>query len=143
MTWGKQNTEAEAHEQLSYAFDYGLNFMDTAGAVEAAAAPDVTATPTVCILVVLPTSQPASLAAQNSTAAVHPHALLAWSFHTLKLHLPACRPAEMYPVPPAKETQVSPQLPARVHVLCWGCCIGGECWPECICGLCGLSASVA
>ncbi|KAI8471365.1 MAG: oxidoreductase [Monoraphidium minutum] len=30
MTWGKQNTEAEAHEQLSYAFDAGLNFMDTA-----------------------------------------------------------------------------------------------------------------
>lgn len=30
MTWGKQNTEQEAHEQLSYAFDYGLNFMDTA-----------------------------------------------------------------------------------------------------------------
>jgi hypothetical protein len=31
MTWGKQNTEAEAHEQLSYAWDYGINFMDTAG----------------------------------------------------------------------------------------------------------------
>ncbi|KIZ07436.1 Aldo/keto reductase family [Monoraphidium neglectum] len=30
MTWGKQNTEAEAHEQLSYAFDAGLNFLDTA-----------------------------------------------------------------------------------------------------------------
>lgn len=30
MTWGKQNTEAEAHQQLSYAFDYGLNFLDTA-----------------------------------------------------------------------------------------------------------------
>lgn len=30
MTWGKQNTEEEAHEQLSYAFDAGLNFMDTA-----------------------------------------------------------------------------------------------------------------
>lgn len=44
---------------------------------------------------------------------MHPHALLAWSFHTLNLHLPACRPAEMYPVPPAKETQVSPQPPAR------------------------------
>jgi aryl-alcohol dehydrogenase-like predicted oxidoreductase len=28
MTWGKQNTEAEAHEQLSFAFDAGLNFMD-------------------------------------------------------------------------------------------------------------------
>jgi aryl-alcohol dehydrogenase-like predicted oxidoreductase len=26
-----QNTEAEAHQQLSYAFDYGLNFMDSAG----------------------------------------------------------------------------------------------------------------
>jgi aryl-alcohol dehydrogenase-like predicted oxidoreductase len=31
MTWGNQNTEAEAHEQLSYAFDAGLNFLDTAG----------------------------------------------------------------------------------------------------------------
>jgi len=31
MTWGKQNTEAEAHEQLNHAFDFGLNFMDTAG----------------------------------------------------------------------------------------------------------------
>ncbi|KIZ07435.1 Aldo/keto reductase family protein [Monoraphidium neglectum] len=30
MTWGNQNTEAEAHEQLSYAFDAGLNFLDTA-----------------------------------------------------------------------------------------------------------------
>jgi aryl-alcohol dehydrogenase-like predicted oxidoreductase len=30
MTWGRQNTEAEAHEQLSYAFDNGINFMDTA-----------------------------------------------------------------------------------------------------------------
>ncbi|KAI3433531.1 hypothetical protein D9Q98_003341 [Chlorella vulgaris] len=31
MTWGMQNTEQEAHEQLSAAWDeYGLNFMDTA-----------------------------------------------------------------------------------------------------------------
>ncbi|GBF92777.1 aldo keto reductase [Raphidocelis subcapitata] len=30
MTFGKQNTEAEAHEQLSYALDAGLNFLDTA-----------------------------------------------------------------------------------------------------------------
>lgn len=30
MTWGKQNTEAEAHQQLSYAWDMGINFMDTA-----------------------------------------------------------------------------------------------------------------
>ena len=30
MTWGQQNTEAEAHEQLSYALDCGVNFMDAA-----------------------------------------------------------------------------------------------------------------
>eukprot|EP00898_Chlorokybus_atmophyticus_P005308 jgi/Chlat1/5779/Chrsp387S09015 len=30
MTWGEQNTEKEAHHQLSYAFDMGVNFMDTA-----------------------------------------------------------------------------------------------------------------
>lgn len=31
MTWGSQNTEAQAHEQLNYAFDEaGLNFLDTA-----------------------------------------------------------------------------------------------------------------
>ncbi len=30
MTWGEQNTESEAHEQLSYAVDNGVNFIDTA-----------------------------------------------------------------------------------------------------------------
>ncbi len=30
MTWGEQNTEAEAHEQLDYAVDTGINFIDTA-----------------------------------------------------------------------------------------------------------------
>ena len=30
MTWGSQNTEKEAHEQLSYALDQGINFLDTA-----------------------------------------------------------------------------------------------------------------
>jgi aryl-alcohol dehydrogenase-like predicted oxidoreductase len=30
MTWGSQNTPAEAHEQLDYAFDHGVNFIDTA-----------------------------------------------------------------------------------------------------------------
>jgi aryl-alcohol dehydrogenase-like predicted oxidoreductase len=30
MTWGQQNTEAEAHEQIEYALDAGINFMDTA-----------------------------------------------------------------------------------------------------------------
>ncbi len=30
MTWGQQNTEAEAHEQLDYAIERGINFIDTA-----------------------------------------------------------------------------------------------------------------
>ena len=30
MTYGQQNTEAEAHEQLSFAQDQGVNFIDTA-----------------------------------------------------------------------------------------------------------------
>lgn len=30
MTWGEQNTEAEAHQQLDYALERGINFVDTA-----------------------------------------------------------------------------------------------------------------
>ncbi|KPK32367.1 MAG: aldo/keto reductase [Betaproteobacteria bacterium SG8_40] len=30
MTWGEQNSEAEAHEQLEYAVGQGINFIDTA-----------------------------------------------------------------------------------------------------------------
>lgn len=30
MTWGNQNTEAEGHAQLDYAFENGVNFIDTA-----------------------------------------------------------------------------------------------------------------
>lgn len=30
MTWGHQNTEAEAHAQMDYALDHGINFWDTA-----------------------------------------------------------------------------------------------------------------
>lgn len=30
MTWGKQNTESEAHSQIDLALERGLNFMDTA-----------------------------------------------------------------------------------------------------------------
>ncbi|WP_018954936.1 NADP(H)-dependent aldo-keto reductase [Thioalkalivibrio sulfidiphilus] len=30
MTWGEQNTEAEAHSQLDYALERGINFIDTA-----------------------------------------------------------------------------------------------------------------
>jgi aryl-alcohol dehydrogenase-like predicted oxidoreductase len=30
MTWGQQNTEAEGHNQLNYALDQGVNFIDTA-----------------------------------------------------------------------------------------------------------------
>ncbi len=30
MTWGEQNTEAEGHQQLDYAVEQGINFIDTA-----------------------------------------------------------------------------------------------------------------
>jgi aryl-alcohol dehydrogenase (NADP+) len=30
MTWGEQNSEVEAHAQLDYAFEQGVNFVDTA-----------------------------------------------------------------------------------------------------------------
>ncbi|MGL2962827.1 aldo/keto reductase [Flavobacterium sp. RSB2_4_14] len=30
MTFGNQNSEAEAHDQLDYAFEHGINFLDTA-----------------------------------------------------------------------------------------------------------------
>tara|TARA_B100000678_G_scaffold14874_2_gene11728 strand:+ start:1846 stop:2892 length:1047 start_codon:yes stop_codon:yes gene_type:complete len=30
MTWGEQNTEAEGHQQMDYALDRGVNFIDTA-----------------------------------------------------------------------------------------------------------------
>ena len=30
MTFGEQNTEAEAHQQLDYAVENGVNFIDTA-----------------------------------------------------------------------------------------------------------------
>ena len=30
MTWGEQNTEADAHDQLDYSLDHEVNFIDTA-----------------------------------------------------------------------------------------------------------------
>ena len=30
MTWGQQNTEAEAHHQIDFALDHGINFIDAA-----------------------------------------------------------------------------------------------------------------
>jgi aryl-alcohol dehydrogenase-like predicted oxidoreductase len=30
MTFGEQNTEADAHSQLDYALERGINFIDTA-----------------------------------------------------------------------------------------------------------------
>lgn len=40
MTWGRQNTEAEGHEQMDYAFDQGVNFFDTAELYPIPANPD-------------------------------------------------------------------------------------------------------
>ncbi len=40
MTWGEQNTEAEGHEQLDYALDHGVNFIDTAEMYAVPASPE-------------------------------------------------------------------------------------------------------
>jgi len=40
MTWGKQNTEAEGHEQMDYALREGVNFFDTAELYPVPAHPD-------------------------------------------------------------------------------------------------------
>ncbi len=40
MTWGRQNTEAEGHEQMDYAVAQGINFFDTAELYPIPAHPD-------------------------------------------------------------------------------------------------------
>lgn len=40
MTWGQQNTEAEGHEQINYALDQGVNFIDTAEMYSVPAKPE-------------------------------------------------------------------------------------------------------
>ncbi|GGD22491.1 oxidoreductase [Hyunsoonleella pacifica] len=40
MTWGNQNTEAEGHKQLDYAFEKGVNFIDTAELYPVPASPE-------------------------------------------------------------------------------------------------------
>ncbi len=40
MTWGKQNTEEEGHEQMDYALEQGVNFFDTAELYPVPAHPD-------------------------------------------------------------------------------------------------------
>ncbi len=40
MTWGRQNTEAEGHEQMDYAVEQGINFFDTAELYPIPAHPD-------------------------------------------------------------------------------------------------------
>ena len=40
MTWGQQNTEAEGHEQIDYALDQGVNFIDTAEMYSVPATPE-------------------------------------------------------------------------------------------------------
>lgn len=40
MTWGEQNTEAEGHEQIDFALDKGVNFLDTAEMYSVPARPE-------------------------------------------------------------------------------------------------------
>ena len=41
MTWGRQNTEAEGHEQMDYAVSQGINFFDTAELYPVPAIPEL------------------------------------------------------------------------------------------------------
>ena len=40
MTWGQQNSEAEGHEQIEYALEEGINFLDTAEMYSTPARPE-------------------------------------------------------------------------------------------------------
>lgn len=40
MTWGRQNTEADGHEQMDYALEQGVNFFDTAELYSVPAKPE-------------------------------------------------------------------------------------------------------
>ena len=40
MTWGRQNSESEAYEQMDYSLDHGVNFFDTAELYPVPATPD-------------------------------------------------------------------------------------------------------
>ena len=40
MTWGRQNSQDEAFEQMNYSFDRGVNFFDTAELYPVPASPD-------------------------------------------------------------------------------------------------------
>ena len=40
MTWGKQNSDKEAYEQMDYSLDHGVNFFDTAELYPVPATPD-------------------------------------------------------------------------------------------------------
>ncbi|REH56472.1 aryl-alcohol dehydrogenase-like predicted oxidoreductase [Tenacibaculum gallaicum] len=40
MTWGRQNTEADGHEQMDYALEQGVNFFDTAELYSVPATPE-------------------------------------------------------------------------------------------------------
>ena len=46
MTFGEQNTEAEAHQQLDYSLERGINFIDTAEMYPVMPPPEPTGTPT-------------------------------------------------------------------------------------------------
>lgn len=78
MTWGMQNTEEEAHQQLSCAWDdYGINFLDVSLPV------------TRCSLQPLPCR---CAACSSPSSRLYPR------------FCPS-QTAEIYPVPPAQETQ--------------------------------------
>src|SRR3546814_12277436 len=49
MTWGEQNTEADAHQQLDYALSRGVNLVDTAEMYPVPPKPDTQGRTETCI----------------------------------------------------------------------------------------------
>ena len=55
MTWGRQNSESEAFEQMDYSLDHGVNFFDTAELYPVPATPERYAdTERICLLYTSP-----------------------------------------------------------------------------------------
>lgn len=117
MTWGGQNSEAEAHEQLSFAWDAGINFMDAAEmCARACGAPHFHVSPGSA------PECPRGLAAAQ--------ALLRLGAD--RAGASAARFARRYPVPTTEETY---GLTERCHA--------GPGWPRCLWHNCPLLAFCA
>ena len=70
MTYGEQNTETEAHEQLDYAVSQGVNFIDTAEMYPVPARGETSGRTEqyICLLYTSPSPRDATLSRMPSSA---------------------------------------------------------------------------